>query len=313
MQDPTKTEAKDTDLDVRPSNDGGESCTDELASLRSPPETESKLSVSSPAEKENDESLECSPDTKSKKKKKRKKKKPETANAALVLENDGELTSNPTVEETDAKVDSHIASKDNSVKDCEESYLVENSPANKKKKKKKKKKKTESKVVEVEDELKSGDALEEKPDTQETSTPKESQSTSGITEEEQGDLVVMKTEKAEIDADSQSQNEDGDAVGAALSNGIDNEIEHVSKDSLKATAPVKEGEDKEENPPASEEEDSSYPPEGPFPEKVKPKLATMSDGAEESHVHVDTGHTDMPEEVESDTDDNSSDEPDSEG
>lgn len=308
MEVPAKTEVEDKDSQVN--NNGSEKDSDELSqggaspeiTSGETPESEYTVTVSSLKEGENEESVEYSSEAKSgkkKKKKKRKKKKAEMTNVAP--DNTEQLlpTSASNAEETSGNTDS--GSKGPSVKECEELDPVEDSPTNKKKKKKKKKKK-ESKVSE--DELKTGGTLEKQLNSQDiSSAPKEEKSKSGITVEDLGDIAVMKNEKHENDADTKSQKECDDAV----SSGIEIEGGNLSEDSPDGTAAARE---EDENAPASEKEDGSI--SEIVPDEVKPKLATISDEAKESHV--DTRLTDMPEEEgESDGADDLSDEVDNEG
>jgi len=146
MEDPAKTEVEGKESQVI--NNGSEKGSNELsqqgASLDiasgETPETESTALLK---EGENEESLECSHETKSgkkkKKKQKRKKKKAEMTNVAP--DNTEQLlqTSTFSVEETNAKIDSARKGQ-TSGKECEELDPAEDSRANKKKKKKKKKK-----------------------------------------------------------------------------------------------------------------------------------------------------------------------------
>lgn len=290
MEDPEKTEVEDKESQAI--NNGRERGSNELsqqsASLDiASGETAETESTALPKEGENEESLECSQDTKSgKKKKKTKKKKAEMTN--VTPDNTEQLLSTLTadVEETSGNIDSATKGQ-TSGKECEKLDPTEDSPANKKKKKKKKK--TESKVC---------GTLGKQLDNQDVSSaPKKEKSV-----EDQSDLAVAKNGKQENDADTKSQKECGDAV----SSDIGNERENVSEDSPadREAARTEEG-----NVPALEKDDRSS--SEMVPDELKPELATISHGAKESD-----SDTDMPEKedaMESDSADNSSDEPDNEG
>ncbi|KAJ7391758.1 hypothetical protein OS493_016045 [Desmophyllum pertusum] len=260
MEDSRKPEAKNTEL--RPDNDGEkqekgkDDLSQQLNSITQQITSETESTISSQKAGEDDKSMECISDCKSKKKKKQKKKKAETTNVAPV--NEGEVSTDheplpSTVNIDQAKLDS--------AKDCSEAHDPMTSITHASKKKKKKKKKTESMVCEGE--MKTGDSLKEQPDKQEIldGTPNfEGASNSGNTEEDQEDVAVMKNEKQEIDADTQSQKGGGDAES------IEGENENWSEDAPEDTALV--GEEVETSPaPVSEEEDSSCNPKA-VPEKV---------------------------------------------
>lgn len=254
MEDPAKTEVGDKESQTI--NDGSDKGSNELSQRSASPEvasgetpeTESTVLLK---EGENEESLECSHETKSgkkkKKKKKRKKKKAETTNVAP--DSTEQLLSTPTsnVEETSA---SPASEGQTSGKECEELDPAEDDPANKTKKKKKKKK-TESKVC---------GTLEKQLDNQDIrSAPREEKSV-----EDQGDLAEVKNEKQENDADTKSEKE----CGGAVSSGFRNESEYLSEDLPAHTAAARA---EERNAPAPEKEDGSS--SEIVPDDVKPELS----------------------------------------
>ena len=250
MEDPEKTEVENKESQAI--NNGCEGGSNELSQQSvsldtASGETAERESTALLKEGDNEESLECSHDTKSgkKKKKKRRKKKAEMTNVAP--DNTEQLWSTLTsdVEETNTNIASATRGQT-----CEELDPTEDSPVNKKNKKKKKKKKTETKVC---------GTLGKQLDNQDiSSAPKEEKSV-----EDQGDLAV-KNEKQENDADSKLQKECGDA-GSGDSR---NERENMSEDSPADTeaARVEEG-----NVPAPEKEDVGSSEN--MPNLVKPKLA----------------------------------------
>ena len=292
MKDPEKTEVEDKESQAI--NNGSEGGSNELSQQSvsldtASGETAETESTALPKKGENEESLECSHDTKSgKKKKKRKKKKAEMTNVAP--DNTEKLLSTLTadVEESNANIDSPTKGQ-TSGKECEELDPTEDSPANKKKKKKKNKKKTESKVC---------GTLGEQLDNQDVSSaPKKEKSV-----EDRGDLAVVKNGKQENDTDTKSHKECGDVVSSDI--GI--ERENLSEDSPadREAARTEKG-----NVPALEMDDRSS--SEMMPDELKPELVTISHGAKESD-----SVTDMPgkeDAMGSDSADNSSDEPDNEG
>jgi len=285
MEDPEKTEVEDKESQAI--NNGRERGPNDAALDIASGETAETENTALLKEGENEESLECSHDTKSgKKKKKRKKKKAEMTNVAP--DNTERLLSTLTadVEETNANIGSPTKGQ-TSGKECEELEPTEDSPANKKKKKKKKK--TESKVC---------GTLGKQLDNQDVSSaPKKAKSV-----EDQGNLAVVKNGKQENDADTKSHKECDDAV----SSDIGNERENLSEDSPADREAVRT---EEGNIPALEKDDRSS--SEMVPDELKPELATICHGAKESD-----SDTDMPvkeDAMESDSADNSSDEPDNEG
>jgi len=244
MEDPPKTEVEDKVSNELPQR--GASL--DIAS-RETPETESTALL---MDGENEESLECSHETKSGKKTKKKKKKKKKAEMTDVAPDNTEQllqASTSCAEETNAKIDSASKSQ-TSGKECEELDPAEDSRSNKKKKKKKKKK-TESKVC---------GSLENHLDNQDIdSAPKEKKSV-----EDQSDLVVVKNENPGNDADTKSQKE----CGSAVSTSGGKEREHLSEDSPADTAAARA---EEGNVPDSEKEDGSS--SDIVPEVVKLELA----------------------------------------